>query len=159
MTELEQYAAEAWAQVVRPRSIFDTIAGTGPMPPAIALDYCQNVTGDRDDAATAILDAAARWLEDRMPTTHGDEISVLDDAMGLLGDLRSEHFSHVDAARLTIYHRADERRMGRLFYPGTVTPAEFDAANDWCRWAADVELALRLCREVVLEAYPVEDRP
>ena len=60
MTELEHRAAEAWAAMVRPRTIL--AAGEWPMPAGVALDVVQDATSERDDAVTALIGAAADWL-------------------------------------------------------------------------------------------------
>lgn len=62
MTEAEHAAATAWKLMTRKGSILDTLTGESAMPPEVAVDYVQDVTGDRNAAILLLCQEAAREM-------------------------------------------------------------------------------------------------
>ena len=156
MNELKAKADEAWAAMVVPEDVF-TRSGLkpGPMAPDIALDMVQDVTGDRDEAVTALLQAASDWLNTlRMGAA----------LRGISADSSEVHTGNAqDAERVTAYIRGEslglamthlvhihERSRRGLPFPG----AEARACLWWKQWEEKASLALKLCRQMIEAAHP-----
>lgn len=122
------------------------------MPIAVALDYCQNVTGERDDAVTALLGAAANWLDTQ--TVPGGATLIdsgcIDDRDSIAGYIRSEGLGMAAIFLSHIRSRCDSAA-----HP-IATGAERFAAAQWQAWANKAAFAIALCRTVIDAAYPVE---
>ena len=143
-------AVEAWALAIRPRTILSTLGGAEPMPPAVAIDYVQDVCGDRDDAVAALMVAAAAWLRDRMPALPAawcEVDSSCRESAGLVCDyLASDSLMyavHLWRVRYTI------DSPGVLLDRGMMR-----AADAWQRWYRDADRARQLCRELSAAAWP-----
>ncbi len=156
-TELEAKAAEAWKQMARPRTIFDTIGGTEPFPPAYALDFCQDVCGERDDAVTALLTAAANWLRELIPDDPCPSASPqVADALAACGEIPGEDFGHAEVWVANVAENA--RRVEEAYVVlqrGGFSWDDYMRASAWRRWADHATRAIELCRAVPPEAYPV----
>jgi hypothetical protein len=153
MTELEQRAAEAWALMARePNVLTDWITGATAMPANVALDFVQEATGDRDDAVTALLQAAATWLEAKMPAD--DSLNYRPDAFCVVGDIRGEDFSHADSMIGTIDWRARGAEMDRLMGMNAVSREQMSNAFDWRHWCVFAWKVIILGRAIVAAAYP-----
>lgn len=142
MTATEHRATEAWAKVVREKTVLDVFAGTEPMPPAIALDYVQDECGDRDDAVMALLAAAGQWLLDTMPVAReGDEFdsACRADAADVAAYIEAES----GMARVFFSH-IEERYERWVNYTGNAL-----VVDGWRLWIRGARRALDLCRAVV----------
>jgi hypothetical protein len=154
MTTAELKAAEAWKLVAHKPTIFSIVAGREPMPPGQAIDYVQDETGDRDDAVSELLKAAANWLAAKAPP--GNAVNLGDDALVLLGDIRGEDFGHADAMWGTISLRAQGTAQDVLAgmwrnFPDSPSLTQLDA---WRLWAQEAMRVIGLCRWIVAAAYP-----
>lgn len=162
MTELEAKAAEAWAHVVRPETVLTRALGGGPMPVAIALDMVQDVTGDRDEALTAVLTAASDWLRGRIPSEPCPFASPqMADANAACGEIPGEFFGHAELWVADVAENA--RRVIERFVVLAVrhvTEADrldYFRAVEWKRWAADATRTIALCRQLCAAAHPEPD--
>lgn len=169
-TELEHAAETAWALFARvPVPIFDAIAGRESLPAGLALDMVQEHTGgDRDDAVTALLHAAARWLRAKMPDTTvvGGHLGVaqVNDAAYACDEIPGESFGHAETWVDHVAWRARQveesfAMKDELHHEGDVTFAEFRIAGQWRRWAQEAHRVIGLCRQVCEAAYPAEPTP
>lgn len=149
-SELELKAAEAWHIIVLPRPIFSTITVQEPMPFGVALDYIQDITGDRDEAVAALLWAASNQLEKNIPE---DLVNLRDEAIGLLSDIRGEYFSHADRAAETISYRAQDAARSALEFL-TGDRSRLYVYDKWRVWAAQATVAIQFARDLVAAAYP-----
>lgn len=159
MTELERAARTAWDAMTEPQTgltkMIQTIAGEnrGPMPVAIALDMVQNVTGERDDAVTALIEAGANWLNEQSRGANGGE---LDDGC------------HQDAELVTSYIRSESLGLACVYlshlrdrcylanYTANPNRAHKLARERWRRWATKAQFVIDWCRKIEAEAYPVQ---
>jgi hypothetical protein len=144
-------AAEAWAMVCYQPTILNSITGRKPMEPGIAIDYVQDVCGDRDDAVSALLNAAADWLETRLPDAA--DVNWMEGGW-CCNEIRGECFSHAEMWLQHVCERVGAVKRGWLLSSGSVTHRSFDAAQMWYRWHKIATNALRLCREITAAAYP-----
>lgn len=154
--ELEAAAATAWERLSLKSSILRTVAGIESMPVPVALDFVQNVTGDRDDAVTALLNAAAKYLEGIMPTD--DVGNIRTDASLAMNDLRGECFKYATSIINGISFRAQDIGVSTLagvYGSGPGRPSVF-VCEEWRQWAQEAERVLAFAREIVREAYPAE---
>lgn len=152
--ELEAAAATAWERLSLKSSILRTVAGIEPMPVPVALDFVQNVTGERDDAVEALLLAAGKYLESIMPGA--DVGNILTEAFAVVGDIKSEFFSHAESAINTVSFRAQDIGVSTLagvYGDGPGRPNVF-VCEEWHQWAQEAERVLGFAREIVREAYP-----
>lgn len=147
MTATQEKAAEAWAMMVRPAN---PLARVMPMPPAVALDYVQDVCGDRDEAVTALCGAAAGWLLLRVPIkpekgdVWADEYDPLcrDDARHVSECLGAES----SLAAVFVEH-INERVWAR-------TAADALLRDAWRLWVRDARAAIDFARQLVAAAWP-----
>lgn len=148
MTLLQAKATEAWAKMIRPRTIFDTIAGTEPMPSFAAIDYVQDAAeGDRELALNALAEAACGWLADKYPerakTGFGGKLSMsvwLNIAIGCVCHIASMHLPLADESLSEIYRRVQDcldPRVGGL-----------GAAASWDLWRREAQRAIEFLREL-----------
>jgi hypothetical protein len=156
MTEVEHKAREAWAAMLVRDSVFSR-AGLrpGPMPADLAIDMVQDVTGDRDDAAGAIIGAGADWLANQTQPGGGTETDVGCSAAAnnAIGSLRAESLG---TAALFLGHV--RTLCDRVLKESSLFPAprpEVYAALRWERWLAKAERALALCNAVADVAWPL----
>lgn len=151
-TELELRAAEAWKLLSRKPNILDSITGREAMSPGVAIDYVQDVTGDRDEAVMAIINAAADWLDSQTVPGGDGEIHAgcLPDSELIRNYLRGECMG---LALVFIVHIRDRcYRASTTFGPR----GDWFAAQDWNAWADKALIAIDHCRAVAAAAYPVE---
>lgn len=149
-SEIERKAREAWALMTRPVTPLAALTGEHPLPPGLALDYVQDVTGDRDDAVTALVRAGADWLEEQ--TQPGETGEVGDACMAgarvATHYLREEKFG---TARVFLEHvRA---QCERALHP-MASRQDMRAAHGWFLWLKKATFALEWCDAVVTAAYP-----
>lgn len=157
MTALTERAAFAWAELSRKYNILDAITGRTNMPPGVALDYVQGDDYNRDDAVTAILEAASNALGAKKPR----DVSGIDAlAESVLSDLRGEAFGLAVIFLDQISHRADDvgtSTLAGMYGPrGTPDRPDVSDCDLWRVWANDAREAIALCKQVVAAAYPVE---
>lgn len=157
MSELEQKASEAWVLLSRVPSVMDQLCGREPMPIGAALDFVQNVDGDRDNAVFALLDAASKYLQEKMPKHEEDNFHFEDEAFRLLGDLRGEFFGHAHSAAGTISFRAQDMAASTLagMFRNTPLPPSVTVLDNWRQWAQEAIRIITLCSQIAAEAYPV----
>lgn len=150
--ELAAKAAEAWAMMTRPVTIFTQIAGEQPMPAAVALDFVQNVTGERDEAVTALVNAGADWLDAQTRPSETGEIAngCMQDAVRVTKYLRGQYFGYANAFLSHIQDRCNQAADPRA------AQGEKWAANSWLGWARKASAVIEACRRVVEAAYPTE---
>lgn len=150
MSEIERKAREAWALMTRPVTPFTTIAGEHPLPPGLALDYVQEVTGERDDAVTALIRAGADWLDEQTQPGDAGEVgnTCIADARVATMYLRGESFG---MAAVYLSHIRD--RCERAADP-QVSGHDKWAAHKWNMWLKKAAHALDWCKTVVAAAYP-----
>ncbi len=148
MTEAQERAATAWKQVVRKRSIFDTIAGEGPMPPAIAVDYVMEVLYDRTYAVELLFDSAREWLRAKIPMIAVDALSTVCEQWRSLGEgllRRMNPTNGIDyggglySLKSNVAHTAGSGHF-------------LAACNDWMLWIREVEMVFDLLDHLLLEA-------
>jgi hypothetical protein len=123
-------AAEVWAMLVHPAE---------SIPPAVGLDFVHDVCGDRDDAVSAILEAASEWLAVRLPG-NGEDVSWAEGGWVCL-HIGAESF---DLAEVFIGHVADRCRAVTAY--GDWQP--------WRGWSLTATRTLAICRAVCAAAYP-----
>lgn len=158
-TELESRAAEAWAMMSRKTTIFTTLAGDRePMPPAVALDYVQDVCGDRDDAMIELMRVASHQLSIVMPTWGSGEVhrGCKADAELICSYLREEspglatvHLVHIRDCCYMVTHPG-------YLAPDNASPRDRHEALDWNRWADKAMETIDRARAVVDAVYPTE---
>jgi hypothetical protein len=128
------------------------------MAPAVAIDYVQNETGDRDDAVSALHRAAADWLDALRPTEPADlhPSPANNDAAACAANLRSEDYLHADNNR-----QAVEGYMREVQHEYDMDPEDARAdvdgvqlANNWISWCGRARQAIDLCRAVAAAAHP-----
>ena len=157
MTELEHKAREAWHAVAKPETVLSRAFGGGPMPPAIALDMVQDVCGDRDDAVTAVLLAAASALRERIPDD--DHAQNRDHAAHIVGQIPGEYFGHAELWVEDVLNNA--RRAEEAFMMLTsITDQDFcdySRAVEWRRWATEANRVIGLCRQLCAAAHPAKE--
>lgn len=151
MTELEQAADTAWAALLLPDNLLTRAFGGGPMPVAVAIDMVQNVTGDRDDAVTALHGAAWGWLLMLAPTGPLDDL-----ATALMGHLLGEQYSLAENMREQLHHRTTGTRLSRILHPRDTSAAEAARADQWGAWCVHAKRAIEVCQAVSAAAYPIE---
>jgi hypothetical protein len=145
-------AAEVWAMLVRTPSIVNTVAGIEPIPPAIGLDFVQDVCGNRDDAVSAILEAASEWLAVRLPG-NGEDVSWAEGGWVCL-HIKAEHLS---LAETFLSHVAERCETAERFYLIAMYDADYKGiteARAWNVWSAVATRTLAICRAVCAAAYP-----
>jgi hypothetical protein len=158
--ELEQAARTAWAAMSDARSqiqrMVDQMAGVRvePMTAPIALDYVQNVTGDRDDAVSALIRAGTDWLDAQRQPSEGGEVGdgCMCDARLVIYFVRGELLG---TAEVFLGHI--EERCSRAVHP-QATPQDRHAATGWHRWADKARSVIERCRLIVAAAYPDEQQ-
>ncbi len=153
-TELAMYAAEAWKLMARVPNILDSLTGCEAMSPGIALDYVQNVTGDRDDAVTAIVHAGADWLDAQTVPGGTGEINAgcFPDSDLVRACLRCESLGMA----ATFVSHIRERCHAVRGFPCNDNRREWLPAEMWNQWANKAVAVIDHCRAVVAAAYPVE---
>ncbi len=102
MTDSEHDICEiAWKSMTRTPTILDTITGDGlPMPPDIALDMVQEVTGDRVQAARLMLKKASAKLSLDIPNGLADSQLYRLALIASLSAFQLESFNTRDALAL-----------------------------------------------------------
>jgi hypothetical protein len=151
MTATTEKAAEAWENMVRPESVLTREFGGGPMPPAIGLDMVQETGCDRDDAVSAILQAAEAWLTARLPDA--SDVNWAEGGWVCL-HIGAESF-HL--AEVFIGHVADRCLEAREYFILTSYAHghdEYSAALPWQKWVVIATRALTICRAVCAAAHP-----
>lgn len=151
--ELEVAAATAWASLSRVPNVLDRFIGAEPMPIGAALDYVQNVTGDRDDAVTALMNAAANRLQS-LRADIMDCNAILREAMAVESTIRSEDLSLARSCRDTVYFRAvgTAQDIQAGLWP-TAAKGSVNACDLWRLWAVEAERFILLCEKIVKAAY------
>jgi hypothetical protein len=121
------------------------------MEPAIALDYVQNVTGDRDDAVTALIHAGCDWLAAQEPQKVAGDLDAVchSDADLVLGHLRGEGIGMAVTFASHI-----EERCGFASHPAS--GRERWIASDWLAWVRKASDVIDWCRKIVTAAHPQE---
>jgi hypothetical protein len=149
MTEGQQRAADAWKQVVRKRSIFDTVAGEGPMPPAIAIDFVQDVVDDRMVAVDLLYEAARLWLQMKMPAESktgqwnvdiGWRMAATKLCDGLESD-ESVDFDSLHSFRAAVHNAVSPELRHSLF-----------VLESWRKWTWDAERVFDILDEIDVKA-------
>lgn len=135
--ELSQAAERAWVAMLH---------DVRPMPAGVALDMAQDVCGDRDDAVTALLNAAADELESLLPA--GGPFHP--EAGFIVSHVRAEDFKFAETLLKNVRGRAGN--MHRV----SAHLADSTAGAAWLRWCAYAERDIALCRAVCAAAYPLE---
>lgn len=150
MNEIESKAAEAWTALVSHRDDEQK-----PIEPGVAIDMVQDVTGDRDDAVTALVSAAADWLNTlrigavlRGISADGSEAHVgnVQDAELVADYLRGETLG---LATVHLSHIHERSRDARSQFRSEARACEW-----WMGWERSAELAIRIVRELSEAAYP-----
>jgi hypothetical protein len=152
MTATTERAAEVWAMLVRPESVLTREFGGGPIPPAVGLDFVQDVCGDRDDAVSAILEAASEWLAVRLPG-NGEDVSWAEGGWVCL-HIGAESFGLAEVFIGHVRERcetAEQYYVMRTFQDGREV---LEGARPWKIWAATATRTLAICRAVCAAAYP-----
>jgi hypothetical protein len=152
MTTAELKAAEAWELVAHKPTIFSIVAGREPMPPGQAIDYVQDETGDRDDAVTELLKAAANWLAAKEPGDPHD--SFVQDVLDVLNSVRGESLDFATHAAGTIEWRCNDYGAMAMASVPPFTRKDAGVFDDWRRWAQLAFRVITLCRGIVAAAYP-----
>jgi hypothetical protein len=137
-------AAEVWAMLVHPAE---------SIPPAVGLDFVHDVCGDRDDAVSAILEAASEWLAVRLPG-NGEDVSWAEGGWVCL-HIAEESFSLAEVFLGHVIERCDTASEYYVAY-GFENEGypEWMAARPWKAWATVATHTLALCRAVCAAAYP-----
>lgn len=156
MTELQHKAADAWRHVSRAETVFTRVFDESPLPVGPAIDMVQDVTGDRDDAVTALVGAAAAWLRDRTPPAPPVSLPPADEF---------DHSNRQNASLVCDYLAA-ESGMAEVFlrHVGEMCQSPLMLVRDdlmlladaWTNWVRDARRAIDLCREISAAAYPTE---
>lgn len=149
-------AAAAWSEVSKRPSIIRTIAGVHPMPAGVALDMVQGDDCERDDAVTAILEAATNEMRAKMPNEDVGDFKDLAEAA--FSYVRGEGFRIADAYLDQIAFGATDIGVSALagMYgpPGTPTRPDPCLCDRWRAWAGECREQIKLCAAIVKAAYP-----
>ncbi|HEY1191087.1 MAG TPA: hypothetical protein VGE74_25865 [Gemmata sp.] len=156
--ELQQAAARAWAAMDDRRSnlqrMVDQMAGDnrGPMPVGFALDMVQNVTGDRNDAVTALINVGCDWLDTQTQPGETGEVgdACMCDARILVTYLRGEYLEYAEVYRSHMLESCE-----RAAHP-LATQNDRRAAMGWMRWVEKAQSVMSKCRLIIAAAYPKE---
>ena len=148
--EVEQAASRAWLAMVEERNLFDrAILGATPMPAAIALDMVQDAAGDRDDAACAILMAAAIWLDDARPEQPVGRISTsLSASISVRGHILGENYGLAENCLRELMDLNREIRNAYHQLDLNYGPEDDELAAAWHRWGHKAKRAIGVCRQV-----------
>ena len=128
-TEAEHMAAFAWERM------YDWA-----MPPLVALDMVQDVTGERDAALAELLAAAVRWYEARKPQKNYRQRKLAEGAAAILA-LLCEREWHL-AGRL--------RKEAAIFSCARLAFA--DGGQNWADWLHEGKRLIYLCGELEASA-------
>lgn len=140
--ETSYKAAEAWSLMFH-----------HAMPANIALDFVQDVAGDRVKVLDAILLHAVTCLADARPTTRDASPDHHMSAGRLSGYILKCEFAKAWAERDRIARNAAYQQIRTV---DARESAELDLWFDWCKTA---ELVLTLCRSLAAEARPPGAKP
>lgn len=144
--ELTHAAASAWAALI----------GPAELPIEVAIDMAQEVTGDRDDAVSALADAAADWLGGLMPPKGrgpGPEANRRK-AGAVCGFVRCESYFLAERTRRELHRLTVETRVTRLLRPRVVRQAAADDAAAWGLWCEYARRAIEFAARVSGESVP-----
>lgn len=151
MSELEQRANEAWLAMQR---------DVRPMPPGVAIDYAQDVCGDRDDAVSAILTAAAVYLDPLRPEPADSTSADMGAAIAARGYLLGESWTlagscldEIDGRSRQVIDWIEEPDDGAADVLG-LDQRSHELACAWLRWCAYTRGAIETCRAISAAAYP-----
>lgn len=155
MTELEQKASQAWSSMTRKPFILDAITGVQAMPVGVAIDFVQDVTGDRDDAVTALVNAGASWLDAQTRPSEVGEIAdgCMADAESITSYLRGEALGMA-----SIFLGHIRLRCESALHPNASREDRL-AAHSWHLWTRKAQETIDWVRAVIDAAYPVEVKP
>ena len=152
-TEVVKFrAAEAWKMMTVPVTVLSSLAGVEQMTPGVAIDYVQDEC-DRDDAVTAIFNAAADELERTRPKA--DVAELMAESNTLIGLLRGESFQLALSSAGTIRFRASDLAVSAL--AGLFAEADrpsVSLCDEWRLWALKAIEVIARCIEVAYAAYP-----
>lgn len=134
MTEIELAASRAWLAMLH---------DLRPMPAGVALDFVQDVSGDRQDALLAILFAAVERLEGLRPERPiCGSVSVARSRS--VGDLLLR-CDFVEARSVTDF--IEGHNLAVCQWTPSERP-EHRMACDWLRWCAYARRDIETCRTV-----------